>query len=74
MQEDERNHLGRDLNNSVGGIMGTLHIKLQGILSKIQDPELKVLQGLLSEEIKKPRILSHDLTPPYLDKNGLCKH
>jgi signal transduction histidine kinase len=72
-QEEERNRLGRDLHDSIGGMLGTLHMRLQGINIKIQDPELQAIQVLVHQGIQETRTLSHNLTPPHLDELGLVK-
>ncbi|RIW13125.1 hypothetical protein D0X99_17080 [Algoriphagus lacus] len=73
VQEEERNRLGRDLHDSIGGMLGTLHMRLQGISQKIQDPELQSIQNLVLQGIHETRALSHNLTPPHLDELGLVK-
>lgn len=72
-QEEERNRLGRDLHDSVGGMLGTIHLKLQALAQKNQNPELQVLKDLLLEGIKETRSLSHNLTPPHLENLGLVQ-
>ncbi|WP_146064430.1 sensor histidine kinase [Algoriphagus boritolerans] len=72
-QEEERNRLGRDLHDSIGGMLGTLHMRLQGLRLKTQDPELQAIQVLVHQGIQETRTLSHNLTPPHLDELGLVK-
>ncbi|MDG1275782.1 MAG: 7TM-DISM domain-containing protein [Algoriphagus sp.] len=71
VQEEERNRLGRDLHDSVGGMLVTIHLKLQEIAEKNHDPELQSLQYLINEGINDTRALSHNLTPPHLEEMGL---
>lgn len=56
-QEEERNRLGRDLHDSIGGMLGTLYMRLQEIRLKTQDPELQAIQVLVHQGIQETRTL-----------------
>jgi signal transduction histidine kinase len=72
-QEEERNRLGRDLHDGLLGYLTGVHLKVQLILDKNPDPELIELKNRILEGIKETRVLSHNLTPPFLEELGLEK-
>jgi signal transduction histidine kinase len=72
-QEEERNRLGRDLHDGLLSFLGNVHLKLQSILENNHDPKLIEVKNQIFEGIRETRVLSHDLTPPFLEELGLEK-
>lgn len=73
MQEAERHRIGRDLHDSIGGMLGSIFMQAD-ILSR-QHPEVPLdsLKELTTQGIEEARTLSHNLTPPHLEEWGLQK-
>jgi signal transduction histidine kinase len=74
VQEDERNRLGRDLHDSIGGMLASIHLQADKIATEY--PQAKAvgkLKDMVASSIQEARSLSHNLTPPHLDDLGLEK-
>lgn len=71
VQEDERQRLGRDLHDSIGGMLASLFIKTESITDKYPDVPLGEFKQLIEQSIQEARSLSHNLTPHHLEENGL---
>jgi signal transduction histidine kinase len=73
MQEDERQRLGRDLHDSIGGMLASLYIKTETIADQYPKGPMEEFKQLIQQSIQEARSLSHNLTPHYLEENGLEK-
>jgi len=74
VQEEERNRLGRDLHDSIGGMLASIHIQADKIAHEYpQASAVEKLKGMVANSIQEARSLSHNLTPPHLDDLGLEK-
>lgn len=73
VQEDERNRLGRDLHDSIGGMLASINIQAEQIFHQYPEAAVGKLKELVSQSIREARSLSHNLTPPHLDEFGLEK-
>ncbi|MFC5190954.1 7TM diverse intracellular signaling domain-containing protein [Algoriphagus aquatilis] len=73
MQEDERQRLGRDLHDSIGGMLASLYIKTETISDQYPKGPMEEFKQLIQQSIQEARSLSHNLTPHYLEENGLEK-
>ncbi len=73
VQEDERQRLGRDLHDSIGGMLASLYIKTESIGDSYPEGPLSELKIMIEQSIQEARSLSHNLTPHYLEENGLEK-
>lgn len=73
VQEDERQRLGRDLHDSIGGMLASLYIKTESIGDSYPDGPLSELKIMIEQSIQEARSLSHNLTPHHLEENGLEK-
>jgi signal transduction histidine kinase len=73
VQEDERNRLGRDLHDSIGGMLASINIQAEQIFHQYPEAAVDKLKQLVSQSIREARSLSHNLTPPHLDEFGLEK-
>jgi signal transduction histidine kinase len=71
VQEEERKRLGRDLHDSIGGMLASLYIKTETIQAPNQQEALHELRDLIEQSIQEARSLSHNLTPHHLEENGL---
>ncbi|TDQ18843.1 signal transduction histidine kinase [Algoriphagus boseongensis] len=71
VQEDERQRLGRDLHDSIGGMLASLFIKTESISDKYPNVPLGEFKQLIEQSIQEARSLSHNLTPHHLEENGL---
>ncbi|WP_187176813.1 7TM diverse intracellular signaling domain-containing protein [Algoriphagus sp. AK58] len=71
VQEDERQRLGRDLHDSIGGMLASLYIKTETISDHYPAGPIEELKQLIQQSIQEARSLSHNLTPHYLEENGL---
>jgi signal transduction histidine kinase len=72
VQEEERNRLGRDLHDSIGGMLASIHIQADKIANEYPEAsEVGKLKEMVANSIKEARSLSHNLTPPHLDEFGL---
>ncbi|MAN85367.1 MAG: hypothetical protein CL555_00400 [Algoriphagus sp.] len=71
VQEDERKRLGRDLHDSIGGMLASLYIKTETIEENYSKQSLNELRQMIEQSIQEARSLSHNLTPHYLEENGL---
>lgn len=73
VQEEERNRLGRDLHDSIGGMLASINIQAEQIFHQYPEAAIEKLKHLVSQSIQEARSLSHNLTPPHLDQFGLEK-
>lgn len=73
VQEEERNRLGRDLHDSIGGMLASINIQAEQIFHQYPEATVDKLKQLVSQSIREARSLSHNLTPPHLDEFGLEK-
>ncbi|MFN3996273.1 7TM diverse intracellular signaling domain-containing protein [Algoriphagus sp.] len=73
VQEDERQRLGRDLHDSIGGMLASLYIKTEMLSESYPSEPLSDLKQMIEQSIQEARSLSHNLTPHYLEENGLEK-
>ena len=73
VQEDERNRLGRDLHDSIGGMLASINIQAEQIFHQYPEAAVGKLKELVSQSIREARSLSHNLTPPHLAEFGLEK-
>ena len=73
VQEEERNRLGRDLHDSIGGMLASINIQAEQIFHQYPEAAVEKLKQLVSQSIREARSLSHNLTPPHLDQFGLEK-
>lgn len=71
MQEEERKRIGRDLHDSIGGMLASLYLKTEIIQENHPDTSLRELQQMIEQSIQEARSLSHNLTPHHLEENGL---
>lgn len=71
VQEDERRRLGRDLHDSIGGMLASLYIKTEMLSYSYPTIPLSELKQMIEQSIQEARSLSHNLTPHYLEENGL---
>ena len=71
VQEDERHRLGRDLHDSIGGMLASLYIKTETIADHYPPGPLEELKQMIEQSIQEARSLSHNLTPHHLEENGL---
>ena len=71
VQEDERHRLGRDLHDSIGGMLASLYIKTETIADHYPAGPLEELKQMIEQSIQEARSLSHNLTPHHLEENGL---
>ncbi|AMQ56923.1 7TM-DISM domain-containing protein [Algoriphagus sanaruensis] len=71
VQEDERQRLGRDLHDSIGGMLASLYLKTETLNGQYPTQELEELRILIDKSIQEARSLSHNLTPHHLEENGL---
>jgi len=73
VQEDERQRLGRDLHDSIGGMLASLYIKTEMLSDSYASEPLSELKKMIEQSIQEARSLSHNLTPHHLEENGLEK-
>ncbi|HSK13209.1 MAG TPA: 7TM diverse intracellular signaling domain-containing protein [Phnomibacter sp.] len=73
MQEAERQRIGRDLHDSIGGMLGSIYMQADILSRQHPDVPLDTLKDLTTKSIQEARTLSHDLAPPHLDEWGLNK-
>lgn len=73
VQEDERQRLGRDLHDSIGGMLASLYIKTEMLSDSYPSETLSGLKQMIEQSFQEARSLSHNLTPHYLEENGLEK-
>ncbi|MFD2201160.1 7TM diverse intracellular signaling domain-containing protein [Shivajiella indica] len=74
VQEEERNRLGRDLHDSIGGMLASIHIQADKIAGEHPNAQsVGKLKEMVANSIQEARSLSHNLTPPHLDDLGLEK-
>ncbi|WP_169719274.1 sensor histidine kinase [Algoriphagus mannitolivorans] len=72
VQEDERLRLGRDLHDSIGGMLASLYLKTETIQEQSSiGSSLSELRQMIEHSIQEARSLSHNLTPHHLEENGL---
>ncbi|TNF41334.1 MAG: hypothetical protein EP311_07420 [Cytophagales bacterium] len=71
VQEEERKRLGRDLHDSIGGMLASLYLKTETIQADNQEQSLAELRQMIEQSIQEARSLSHNLTPHHLEENGL---
>lgn len=71
VQEDERQRLGRDLHDSIGGMLASLYLKTESLSEKNPENDLSELRQMIEQSIQEARSLSHNLTPHHLEENGL---
>jgi signal transduction histidine kinase len=71
VQEDERQRLGRDLHDSIGGMLASLYIETEAISEKFPEAPIGHLKQLIEQSIQEARALSHNLTPHHLEEFGL---
>ncbi|GAB2484938.1 sensor histidine kinase [Algoriphagus taiwanensis] len=71
VQEEERKRLGRDLHDSIGGMLASLYLKTETIQADNQEQSLTELRQMIEQSIQEARSLSHNLTPHHLEENGL---
>jgi signal transduction histidine kinase len=72
VQEEERNRLGRDLHDSIGGMLASIYIQADKIAHEYPNASaVGKLKEMVANSIKEARSLSHNLTPPHLDEFGL---
>ena len=71
VQEDERQRLGRDLHDSIGGMLASLYIKTETISDQYPTGPMEDFKQLIRQSIQEARSLSHNLTPHHLEENGL---
>lgn len=75
VQEAERNRLGRDLHDGIGGLLASMYVKIGQMTgsSNVSMHELNQLKGLVKEGMDEARSISHDLTPSHLEDLGIEK-
>jgi PAS domain S-box-containing protein len=75
VQEQERNHLARELHDEIGQVLTAVRINLQGILRATADTATEDLVvetiDVTAQALEKVRGLSLDLRPAQLDDFGL---
>lgn len=71
VQEDERQRLGRDLHDSIGGMLASLYIKTESLSDQYSSDVMEEFKQLIRQSIQEARSLSHNLTPHHLEENGL---
>ena len=71
VQEEERKRLGRDLHDSIGGMLASLYLKTETIQSDSPEKSIAELRQMIEQSIQEARSLSHNLTPHHLEENGL---
>ncbi|GMQ27473.1 hypothetical protein Aconfl_01150 [Algoriphagus confluentis] len=71
VQEEERKRLGRDLHDSIGGMLASLYLKTETIQSNSPEKSIAELRQMIEQSIQEARSLSHNLTPHHLEENGL---
>ncbi|AWW31466.1 ATPase [Echinicola strongylocentroti] len=72
-QEDERKRIAGDLHDSLGSLLSTIKIQLQG-LQNLQSPHIKGHQDTLrkmDEAIEEVRRIAHNMSPVSLRRFGL---
>lgn len=70
VQEDERQRLGRDLHDSIGGMLASLYLKTESFSEKNPENDLSELRQMIEQSIQEARSLSHNLTPIIWKKMG----
>lgn len=71
VQEEERKRIGRDLHDSIGGMLASLYIKTETISESYPPAPMAELKKMIEQSIEEARSLSHNLTPHHLEENGL---
>ncbi len=74
-EEQERKRIGRDLHDTLGGLLSTIKINIERL--KHRQPELRSLiepiEELNEQSIAEMRSISHNLVPVNLGEKGLQK-
>ncbi len=71
VQEEERQRLGRDLHDSIGGMLASLYLKTETLNEQYPGISLGEFRQMIVQSIQEARSLSHNLTPHHLEENGL---
>ncbi|WP_137404979.1 AAA family ATPase [Echinicola rosea] len=72
-QEDERQRIAGDLHDSLGSLLSTIKIQLQGLQSFTKSPSKSNLDTLnkMDEAIEEVRRIAHNMSPVSLRRFGL---
>lgn len=71
VEEAERTRLGRDLHDSIGSMLATIHLQASQLQHQYPHVPLQHLQQMLQQSMAEARALAHDLVPPHLAQHGL---
>ena len=73
VQEEERSKIGRDVHDSLGGLLSALKMYLGKFRKEHPDLALGKMDDLVSRSINEVRSIAQDLVPPNLKEYGLDK-
>ncbi len=71
IQEEEQRRIGRDLHDSVGGLLATTLMVIQKMRTSQTIPELLNIEKLVTQSVAEMRSISHNLVSTRLIENGL---
>ncbi len=67
----ERTRLGRDLHDSIGSMLATIHLHASQLQHQYPQVPLQQLQAMLQQSMAEARSIAHNLVPPHLAQQGL---
>jgi signal transduction histidine kinase len=73
VQEEERSKIGRDVHDSLGGLLSALKLYLGKFRKEHPGLALGKMDDLVSRSINEVRSITQDLVPPNLNEYGLDK-
>ena len=71
VEEAERTRLGRDLHDSIGSMLATIHLQASQLQHQHPQVPLQPLQDMLQQSMAEARSIAHNLVPPHLAQQGL---
>ncbi|MCU0335397.1 MAG: histidine kinase [Chitinophagaceae bacterium] len=71
VEEAERTRLGRDLHDSIGSMLATIHLHASQLQHQHPQVPLQPLQHMLQQSMAEARAIAHNLVPPHLAQHGL---
>jgi signal transduction histidine kinase len=72
IQEIERNRIGKDLHDTIGGLLGTLNMHVNKSELKYPDIDWDIYRNIITDCIHETKVIVDNLVPTQVEQLGFC--